>query len=204
TFFVVLTNPVNATIDKGRAVGVIINDDGAVQPVLQFSDPRYRVDESGVKADVTVIRTGGSKGKVSVNYTVRNGAALANLDYTPVFGTIVFEDGDMTPKDFVIPIIDDNLVEGDESFVVVLFRPTGGARIGDRNTAFISINDNDTSPNPVLIAQRAVNFGTTVNDAATRAVRISNPGGAPLNYTLALSMGAGAGFSIDPQATSGT
>src|SRR5262249_34996092 len=37
TFFVVLTNPVNATIDKGRAVGVIINDDGAVQPVLEFS-----------------------------------------------------------------------------------------------------------------------------------------------------------------------
>src|SRR5262249_11294861 len=174
-FFVVLNNSVNATIGKGRAAGVIVDDDGTAQPTLQFSNPNYSVDESGGKAEITVVRTGGSKGRVSVNYTTLNGTALANSDYAPVFGMIVFNDGDMSPQSFIVPIIDDNSVERDEFLGLALLNPMGGARIGQIDKAVLTINDNDSSANPVLRVDGVVNFGAVSGtDAAVRAVNISN------------------------------
>ena len=45
--------------------------------MLQFSAPTYSVNESGANATITVTRTGGSTGAVSVSYTTSDGSATA-------------------------------------------------------------------------------------------------------------------------------
>ncbi len=53
---------------------------------------------------VTVVRTNGSKGKVMVDYrTVDNGLALPFCDYTPVSGTLVFDEF-QTSTNFLVPL----------------------------------------------------------------------------------------------------
>jgi hypothetical protein len=64
--------------------------------------------------------------------------------------TLTFAPGD-TIKAFKVPIINDALHEGDETFAVVLSNPTGAA-LGSQSTATITIADDDlvTGPNPIF------------------------------------------------------
>jgi len=111
---------------------------------LQFSSPTYSVDENGGSATITVTRTGGSFGEVKVNYAASNGSATAGLDYTPQSGTITFVDGDTNSKTFTVPIIDDLLIEGNETVILSLSNPTGNAALGPQSTAELTIIDNDS------------------------------------------------------------
>ena len=57
--------------------------DAPGQPgTLQFSAASYSVNENQGTATITVTRTGGSTGSVSVNYATSNGTATAGSDYT--------------------------------------------------------------------------------------------------------------------------
>src|SRR5205085_517991 len=49
---------------------------------LQFSNTAYSINENGGTATITVTRTGGSGGSVTVNYATSNGTATAGSDYT--------------------------------------------------------------------------------------------------------------------------
>jgi hypothetical protein len=70
-----------------------------------------------------------------------------------------------TIKTFTIPIIDDAIVEGDETLTVSLSGPAG-ALLGATSTATITITDNDTTPatqNPIdgvtpFITQQYIDF----------------------------------------------
>ena len=103
------------------------------------------VNEGSGEVRVEIIRTGGSQGRVSIDYVARSNVATAGQDFTPVTGTAVFEDGE-TSKIITIPILDDDLVEGSEVFNVTIDRITGGAFLGAPRTAFITIEDNDITP----------------------------------------------------------
>src|SRR5262249_40773870 len=113
---------------------------------LQFSSSSFSVNESGGAATVTVTRTGGSTGSVSVNYATSDGPATAGNDYVATSGTLTFADGEMS-KTFTIPILDDMLVENNETFNLTLSNPTGGAALGSPATASVTIIDNDV-PQP--------------------------------------------------------
>ena len=110
---------------------------------LQFSAGSYTVQEDGGSATVTVTRTGGSDGEVSVRYATSGGTATSPLDYTHVFGTVVFATGDTGDKSFQVPIVDDGLVEGDETVELVLSDPTGGATLGTPAAATLTIGASD-------------------------------------------------------------
>ncbi len=79
---------------------------------------------------ITVNRTDGFTGAVSVNYHTEDGGsnppAKAGTDYTATSGTLTWADGDVLPKTFTVPIIDagnfDNVYR---EFYVALTRPTG-------------------------------------------------------------------------------
>src|SRR5262249_29361987 len=86
---------------------------------LQFSAPSYTVNENQGTITVTVTRTGGSAGSVSVNYATSDGTANAGSDYTASAGTLTFADGELT-KTFTIPILDDTAVEPDETVNLTL------------------------------------------------------------------------------------
>ncbi|MDO9372199.1 MAG: Calx-beta domain-containing protein [Gammaproteobacteria bacterium] len=115
---------------------------------LQFSAANYSVDESGASATITVTRTGGSEGAISVDYSTSDGTAIADSDYTPSIGTLSFADADLTPQTFTVPITDDAVIEINEAVNLTLSNPTGGAVVGTPDAAVLTIVDNDSVPPP--------------------------------------------------------
>src|SRR4029079_12345631 len=116
--------------------------------VLAFSSPTFSVDENGATTEaITVTRTAGSSGAVSVDYATANGTtgppATAGSDYTAKTGTLNWAAGDSAPKTITIPITDDAVSEGRETGNLSLSTPTGGARLGAQSTAALTIKPSD-------------------------------------------------------------
>jgi len=113
---------------------------------LQFSNAAYSIRENGGVATITVIRTGGSDGSVTVDYASSDGTAIVDYDYLSSTGTLGFADGESN-KDFSVVILDDNLIEDDETISLSLSNPTGGATLGSQDTAVLTIIDNEPDLN---------------------------------------------------------
>ena len=110
---------------------------------LEFSRSIYRAMENETNAMVTVRRTGGTLGQVSVDYqTSLGGSAKANADYVPSKGTLNFQEGE-TFQTFLVPLIDNNQVTGDLTVNLVLSNFVG-AQVGNQPTATILIQNNDS------------------------------------------------------------
>ncbi len=142
-----LSNPTGgATLgtQDTAALTIVDNDNPGT---LSLSNASYSVNEDGTQAAVTVARSNGSIGEVSVTLIPSNGTATAPNDYdhTPI--TVNFADGE-TEKTVNIPIIDDTQTEGDESINLALSNPTGGATLGTQDTAVLTVVDNEVPPSP--------------------------------------------------------
>jgi len=126
---------------------IVDNDDPVVpQPgVISISPATKSVNESGSSISFTVTRTGGSDGAVSVAYATSNGSATAGSDYTAKSGTVNFADGEVS-KTITINILEDTIDEPNETFLVTLTGPTGGATLGTVRVATATIIDNDEAP----------------------------------------------------------
>jgi Calx-beta domain len=114
--------------------------------MLQFSAPTYTVNENAHTATITVTRTAGSSGAVSVFVSTGLGTATPGVDYVLTGNAITFVDGDNTPKSVDIGLIDDNLSEGPETVGLNLSGPTGGAVLGAQSTAVLTIVDDEPAP----------------------------------------------------------
>lgn len=102
----------------------------------------------GLSTTLTVSRTGGTLGPVSVNYITLAGSATAGTDYTTTSGVLSWADGDATPKTIAVDITNDGTVEADETFEVRLGNPLGGALLGDAQSASVTITAGDISNVP--------------------------------------------------------
>ena len=120
---------------------------GTEDPIsLQFSAPTFSVNENGTAvAAVTVTRIGSSVGTASATVNLTNGTATAPGDYNNAPISVNFANGDTAAKTITIPIVDDTLVEGNETVNLSLTNPTGTSRVtlGTQNTATLNIVDND-------------------------------------------------------------
>ena len=76
------------------------------------------------------------------DYQVTGGTATSGADYTLAPGTLTFNPGEKT-KTIPIPIVDDALVEGNESVLVTLSTPGGGLALGTISQTTLWIVDND-------------------------------------------------------------
>ncbi len=114
---------------------------------LQLSDASYSVDENVASLSVTITRSGGSAGEVSVDFSTADDTALAGEDYTAASGTLVFADGEMS-RNFDVTILDDSLYEGDEGFSVMLDNVLGGASLGTPESAVVAILEDEQGPEP--------------------------------------------------------
>ncbi len=142
---------------------VTINDNDSSPPPpagsLQFSAPTLSVNEGAGSATLSVTRTGGSTGAVSVNYATAASTATSGADFTAASGTLNWATGDATAKTITVPIIDDAIVEGNETFNVTLSGVAGGALLGTATTT-VTIIDNDIAappPNETILALTAGN-----------------------------------------------
>ena len=151
-FSLTLSNPRSgaAAPTTGPALGfqttaaVTIIDDDFTVGVLGFLGPVFEVSEAVGNATITIVRTNGATGAVSVQYATAPGTATANVDYLPRSGTLLFASG-QTSRTFTIPIINDVAPEFEESVLLSLANPTGGAKLGLAN-AVLLIMDNEFGP----------------------------------------------------------
>ena len=112
---------------------------------LTFAASAYSVAESGGSVTVSVLRTNGSTGAITVDYATVAVTAQAGNDYTAQSGTLIFAEG-QTSQSIVVPILDDALVEGDEVFTVQILNPGGGTIITGPTNVFVTIVDEETGP----------------------------------------------------------
>jgi len=142
TVNLVLSNPTGGATLGTPITAVLTISDEDVPGAIGFSAAAYSVLESAGYALVTVTRTGGA-GAVTVDFTTADGSAIAPVDYTAVSRTLSFGGGE-TSKTIAIPIAEDSIREGNETILLVLSAPTGGATLGATSQAVLTITDNET------------------------------------------------------------
>ncbi|PIR53677.1 hypothetical protein COU75_04945 [Candidatus Peregrinibacteria bacterium CG10_big_fil_rev_8_21_14_0_10_42_8] len=109
---------------------------------FRFTTGSFKADENEGTVLINIIRYGGNKGTVTVEYETIDGTADAGSDYDSTSGRITIADGKTTGS-FTVPIIDDNESEGNETVTLKLKDPTGDAALGSPDTATLTIVDND-------------------------------------------------------------
>ena len=142
TFHVRLSNPTAGAVLGAVSNAVITIVDNDAGGTLAFSVANYSISETGALATIRVVRTGGRASGVTVDYHTVDGTATAGQDYESAAGTLSFAANE-TNKTFRVEILDDELGEGPETVQLVLSNPTGGAVLGTRNTALLTIMDNE-------------------------------------------------------------
>jgi len=110
---------------------------------LSFGRLEFGVAESAAAGTLEVVRTGDMSGTVTVAYATANGTAGAS-DYVSTSGTLTFPAG-ATRHKISIPIVNDTLIEGDETVRVALLLPVG-ATLRTPSVVALRIEDNDGSP----------------------------------------------------------
>ncbi len=120
--------------------------------VLGFSQSDWVFNEGEKTATLTVNRTQGITGTVTVDYATVAGTAIASQDYTAQSGTLTFAPGE-TQKSIQLTLLNDTLQEGDEAFTLELSNPTGGATLTPNSngqpttqiTTQITLRDDESS-----------------------------------------------------------
>ena len=82
--------------------------------MVQFASVTNSVAEESGPALIQVQRVGNINSTVQVQYFSTNGTATAGVDYSAVAGTLIFLPG-QTNLTITVPIIDDLLIEGNET-----------------------------------------------------------------------------------------
>jgi len=121
----------------------LVTAHGLPLPRIQFSQAEYAVNENVGSAVITVTRSGNKNSVSSVVYSTTGGTAGAGSDYTPVSGTLIFNQ-DEESKTFTVPILDDSNNEGDETVNLALSSPSG-ATLGFLKAAVLTIVDSGSS-----------------------------------------------------------
>ncbi|NJM58207.1 MAG: hypothetical protein HC857_13260, partial [Synechococcales cyanobacterium RU_4_20] len=111
--------------------------------VIGLESSNIIVNEGQPKAVVTVLRTKGVAGTVTVDYSTVAGAAIANQDYIAKSGTLTFAPGE-TRKSVEIALLNDTLVEGSEAFGFAIDNVTGGATLLAPRTAQVTLRDDES------------------------------------------------------------
>ena len=134
--------------------------------VIGLETNNYQVNEADGTAGVTILRTKGSSGEVTVDYRTVDAAAIAGEDYTAVSGTVTFADGE-TSKTIIIPLINDNEVELTEDFSFTIDNVIGATLLAPR-TALVSITDDDSltySGNQYFLTSEALSWAEAQAEA---------------------------------------
>jgi uncharacterized delta-60 repeat protein/uncharacterized repeat protein (TIGR01451 family) len=150
--------PLGFALGKANAPFNIL-DYHVLPGVLGFSSPTYTIGEGGTNAIVTITRTNGIAGLVSIHFATANGTATNGIHYIATNGILTFLPG-VTNQSFSIRIIDENIVEHDHTVLLNLFAPAGGATAGLTN-AVLTIVDNDVTGGYVQFNSPLM--GTNVN-----------------------------------------
>ena len=184
TFTVSLSNPTGTGVAIGAnpSTNVTLNDNDSG---VSFVATSYTVAENVASVTLQVKRVGPSTAAATVHWATADGTANAGQDFgtrgstLQRSGTISWLAGDVTVKSIVVPILNDTIAEGPETFAVVLSTPSAGISISGSATATVTITDDDAPP------------GSKVAFSQPKYVVLENGGAAQLTVNR---VDAGGGF----------
>ncbi|MDH3568288.1 MAG: hypothetical protein OEM61_13165, partial [Desulfobacteraceae bacterium] len=185
TFAVTLSNPTGGATLGAATTTVTIEDNDANPGILRFTVATREVSEAAATVQIDVERFGGSLGEVTIDYATSDGTALAGPDYAATSGTLTWIDGARDTRSFSVPIVNDTAQEGDETFVLTLSNPTGGAVLGTPSTETVTVTNDDAANGQF--------------DFAVGSVSVTEGGNAQLTVTR--TSGSYGAVSVDYQTT---
>ena len=133
------------------------------------------VDTTGF-ATVTVSRTAGLDGTVTVGYATVAGSAVAGSNFSPVSGTLTFGPN-VASQSFQVPLLINQDSASPTAFNIVLSAPKGGATLGPVTTQAITIVPAVQSVAPHVLKSGRIDalnvvFGVSVD--ATAAAKLTS------------------------------
>ncbi|HSL54662.1 MAG TPA: NF038122 family metalloprotease [Pyrinomonadaceae bacterium] len=161
-----------------------------------FNAGNFSVNEAADSLTIDVTRTGSIGATATVNFstsdnagltscTIANGTASERCDYGSAAGTLRFNPGETT-KSFTIPIVNDGLAEGNETFSIALSGPSG-MTLASPQIATVTIIDDDgatATQNPIdgipfFVTQQYIDFLGRLPDATGFANWVATLNGCP-------------------------
>ena len=153
TFTLRISGQQNVFVTSGT--GTIIDDDGP--PTLSVTPATADEDAANGQIEFTVTLAGASSQLVTVAYatsvvvgdTATEGAACnTGVDYTGTFGNLDFQAGQAGSQTVSVPICDDSLYEGNETFTLTLSNAVNAEFSGQATsvTATGTIVDDELAP----------------------------------------------------------
>ncbi|WP_172449292.1 choice-of-anchor B family protein [Bowmanella denitrificans] len=170
SFFVRLFDPRNgATL--GQSLARINISGKAPSGLIAFAQTELSLLENQQPVNVSVVRSGGSAGALSVSYQLNSQSAQAGEDIVAASGTLHWQDGDNTPRSIVLSPINDNLSESTENLELVL-TALADTRLAEPSRLLISLLDDDSNraPNVNAGADMQVNTRAVVNVQSASAL----------------------------------
>ncbi|HEX6123751.1 MAG TPA: Calx-beta domain-containing protein [Pyrinomonadaceae bacterium] len=124
----------------------LVSTSGTVPTGYYLGASSMTVGDAWVDADIVINRTGDISVPGSVDYATASGTATPGADYVAVSGTATFAPGEAS-KIISVPLIDDDVYEGPETFSFTLSNPTGSVpEIMNPGSTTVTINDNEGEP----------------------------------------------------------
>lgn len=134
------------------AVLTLIDDTQPIQSgQLQFTTGVYSATVTSGSAVITLSRTNGSAGTVTVQYATSDGTAQAGVRYTAASGTLTFANG-VISQSFTVPLLNPGNVHGNQTVNLTLSNTTGGATFGTPSSAVLTIIDNNIGDDLLFVS----------------------------------------------------
>ncbi|HUW82310.1 MAG TPA: Calx-beta domain-containing protein, partial [Phycisphaerae bacterium] len=143
TIEVTLSNPSNATLGANTVRTYTIQDNDTGMPLVAFDLTASSGDESVTPVNLSVSLSASSAQTVTVDFAVTGGTAVNPDDFTIAASPLTFNPG-VTQQNIVITVVDDGLVEADETIEVTLSNPSN-ATLGANTVHTYTILDNDVA-----------------------------------------------------------
>ncbi len=168
--------------------------------LVQFKSGGYSVSENQT-ASIAIILS--QKGTASVNFSTLGGSATASADavcdpgedyVTKTDEPVSFSN--QTGKNVNLTICNDSSFENSETVAMELSDPSTGWSLGPKQTATLTIKDND--PSPTITIDDADPAAVNEGDSLTFDVHISGVSSVPTSVNYASANGTGPNAAIGP------
>ena len=153
TLILGLRNAVGVSIGTPTATFSIIDNETSTTPLFAFAIPSSSVSEGAGTAQVGVTISSPPLSPVSVTYYASGGTATSGDDFSLSEGTVTFLPGEGGTKNFPISILQDSLSEPEETVLIRLKNPTGGA-IASTSIHTLRILDDDPIPSETWLNEK--------------------------------------------------
>ena len=195
-FSIVFSNPSNSSISTNTVVITISDVAPTPDPIPTITVAAGSGGEDTGNAPLVVSLDAPSDTPVTVDFTTVDGTATAPDDYETTSGTLTFAPGE-TQATIDVPIVEDDIPEGDETFDIVFSNPSNG----DLPTDTVTVTISDAAPIPTITV--AAGSGGEDTGDAPLVVSLDAPSDAPVTVDFTTVDGT-ATAPDDYETTSGT